>query len=96
MSGAKYLSIMDPSIFYEAVTASDTVNFTGPAGAPSAPGGDVLSIGIWVGVAGNVVAVRDDDTTVIFTGAIAGVVLPIRCKRINSTSTTATDMVALF
>ena len=96
MSGL-YLAAMDPSLFYEAVTASDTVNLTGPTtGAVKGASGDVLSVGIWVGVAGNVVAVRDDDTTVIFTGAIAGVVLPIKCKRVNSTSTTATDMVALF
>ena len=96
MSGARYLTTMDPSIFYEAVTPSDTVNFIGPADAAKGPGGDVLSVGVWVGVAGVVVAVRDDDTTITFTSAIAGVVLPIKCKRINSASTTATDMVALF
>ncbi len=95
-SGARYLTAMDPSLFYEAVTPSDTVNFTGPANAAKGAGGDVLAVGVWVGVAGIVVAVRDDDTTVTFTSAIAGVVLPIKCKRINSTTTTATDMVALF
>ena len=93
---SQYLEAMNPSLFYEAVTPSDTVNFTGPVGLAAGPGGDVLANAIFIGVGGIVVAIRDDDTTVTFTGTIAGSILPIKCKRINSTTTTATDMVALF
>ena len=93
---SQYLESINPSLFYEAVTPSDTVNFTGPIGLAPGPGGDVLANAIFVGVGGNLVVVRDDDTTVTFTGAVAGSILPMKCKRINSASTTATDMVALF
>lgn len=92
---SQYLTAMDPALFYEAVTPSDTVNFTGPVIA-AGPGGDVLANAIFVGVGGNMVAIRDDDTAITFTGVIAGSVISIKCKRINATSTTATDMVALF
>lgn len=67
-----------------AVTKSDTVNFEpGPCDA------------LYVGGAGIVVAVFEDGTTVNFT-AIAGGILPIRIKRVNSTTTTATLTVALY
>jgi hypothetical protein len=68
-----------------AITPSDTVNF--PLGPPEA---------IYVGGAGVVVLVFNDDTTVSVT-AIAGAWLPFRSvKRVNSTSTTATVMVACY
>jgi len=41
------------------------------------------------------VAVLQDDSTVNFT-CVAGQVLPIRAKRVNSTTTSATLMVALY
>ena len=53
-----------------------------------------LCSAIWVGGAGNVVAVLQDDTVVTF-GAAVGSVIPIRAKRVNSTNTTATLLVAL-
>ena len=91
------LEDINPSLHYETVTPSDTVNFTGPLPAQIVgPSGDVLAKAIFVGVGGIVIAVRDDDITVTFTGVVAGSIIPIKCKRINSTSTTATDMVALF
>ncbi len=96
MSTESLLDGIDPSLFYEAVTTSDTINFTGPSDNIAAgPSGDALCNAIFVGVGGVVIAVRDDDTTVTFTGAVAGSILPIKCKRINNSST-ATDMVALF
>jgi hypothetical protein len=67
-----------------AITKSDTVNF---------PNG--LTDAIYVGGAGVVVAVMDDDTAVNFT-AVAGEILPLKAKRVNSTTTTATLMVALY
>ena len=75
---------MQSSWVYAAVTPSDSTDF------------DVLTRAIYVGGAGNVVAVRRDGTTVTFTGVPAGSVLPIACRRINSTSTTATSIVALY
>ncbi len=94
---ASILEGINPSRFYEAVTPSDSVNFTGPGLSTSnGPSGDPLCQAIYIGVGGNMVAVRDDDTTVTFTGVVAGTIVPVQAKRINSTSTTATNMVALF
>lgn len=69
---------------WDAITKSDTVNFTRG-----------LCDAIYVGGAGIVVAVQEDGTAVNFT-AVAGEILPIAAKRVNSTTTTATLMVALF
>ena len=70
-----------PAERYEAVTPSDAVNFSRVCRC------------IYVGGAGNVVAVRKDGTAVTFTGVLAGTFLPIRAIRVNATNTTATDMV---
>lgn len=68
-----------------AISKSDTVNFPqGPCAA------------IYVGVTGIVVAVLEDDSAVTFKGVPAGAMLPVKAKRVNSTTTTATDMVALY
>lgn len=75
-----------------AITKSDTVNI-----AVATPvGQNCRMLGIYVGGAGNIVAVFDDDTTQTFTGCLAGTILPIACKRVNSGSTTATNLLALF
>jgi len=67
-----------------AITPHDTTNIaTGPADA------------VYVGGAGNVVVVFENDSTVTMT-APAGAILPVRAKRVNSTSTTATALVALY
>lgn len=71
------------SWFYEAVTPSDSTDLGS------------LCRAIYVGGAGNVVAVRHDGTAVTFSSVPAGTVLPIAVRRINSTSTTATSIVAL-
>lgn len=77
-------SMADPAEFAEAVTKSDTVNFTG--GAARA---------LYVGGAGDVAVVLKSGTAVTFVGVPAGTILPVECKRVNSTSTTATSIVAL-
>ena len=71
------------------------MNFTGPDGNVDDES-DVLCNALFIGVGGIVVAIREDDTAITFTGAVAGSILPIKCKRVNSTTTSATDMVALF
>ncbi|CAB4187147.1 hypothetical protein UFOVP1601_51 [uncultured Caudovirales phage] len=66
-----------------AITKSDTVNF------------DRLTDAIFVGGAGIVVVVFEGGEAVNFT-CVAGQILPVRAKRVNSTTTTATLMVALY
>mgnify|MGYP001163372299 CR=1 FL=1 len=70
---------------WEAVTASDSTDFSSG-----------ICRGLYVGTTGNVAAVMDDDTAITFVGVPAGVVLPIQARRVNSTNTTASNMVALF
>jgi hypothetical protein len=52
---------------------------------------------IYVGVAGNI-ALRlvGDSADVTFVGAAAGSILPLEASHIRSTSTTATNLVALY
>jgi hypothetical protein len=68
----------------EPITKSDTVNFV-----------RVPSDAIYVGGAGTVTVVWMNDRTEQFT-CVAGQILPVRVKRVNSTGTAATLMVALY
>jgi hypothetical protein len=72
-----------------AITPSDSADFVDNQGGPA------LTDAIYVGGAGIVVAVFQNSTTAQFT-CVAGQILPVRCKRVNTTSTTATLMVALY
>jgi nickel-dependent lactate racemase len=76
-------SFGDPAKIFEAVTPSDTVNFTGGR-----------CNFIYVGVAGDVVAICNG-VAVTFK-ALANGWHPIVCTRINLTSTTATNMLACY
>lgn len=69
-----------------AITKSDTVNFPVSANA--------IYVGT-PGATGTVVVALEDGTTVNFVGVPAGTILPIRCIRVNNTTTTASDLVAL-
>ncbi len=52
---------------------------------------------LYVGGAGDVAIVAIDDTAAVTLSSVpAGTLLPIACKKIMSTNTTATNMVALF
>lgn len=73
-----------PAKQWRAVTTSDTVNL--PAGCR----------GIYVGGAGNVVLVGDDNVAVTFTAPPVGTFIPCGAKRVNATNTTATLLVALY
>jgi hypothetical protein len=68
-----------------AITTSDTVDL--PLG---------LCDAVYVGGAGNIAGVLENGKAVTFSGALAGHVLPFKFSRINSTSTTATNLVALY
>lgn len=66
-----------------AVTPSDTVNFA-RAGW------------VFVGGAGVVAAVPDQQDTAVNFTVPAGATLPVLCKRVNLTNTTATLMVVVY
>jgi hypothetical protein len=51
--------------------------------------------GIWVGGAGIVVAVLESGQTVNLT-CVAGSLVPLKVRRVNAASTTATLLVALY
>ena len=69
---------------WRAVTPSDTVDLPQPTDA------------LWVGGAGNVAAVLQNNQPVVFTAVPAGAWLPIAVRRVNATGTTATGLVALY
>jgi hypothetical protein len=73
----------DPAQDAAAVTKSDT-----------ADQGDVRAL--FVGGSGNVSLVTALGNTVVFTGVLAGSILPVRCTKVRSTGTTATNIVALY
>ena len=74
-----------PALEAEAVTPSDSVNFS------------KLARAIYIGGAGNAVVVMENNDAITFNGLLAGTILPVRCKRVNSTGTTASmNIVALF
>lgn len=77
---------LDASSAYEffAITKSDATNF--PATVR----------GIYVGGTGDVVAITEAGAAVTFSSVPAGAILPIRAIRVNSTGTTATNMVGLY
>jgi len=78
-----------------AITKSDSVNYDGTTYSASASGKAIPADAIYVGGAGIVVAVFEDGSTCNFT-AVAGELLPLKTIRVNSTTTTATLMVALY
>ena len=56
----------------------------------------VTSRGIYVGGAGNLAVILDNDTSAVtFIGVLAGSLLPIRARRVMATITTATSIVAV-
>lgn len=73
-----------------AITTSGTTNFVNQGSSSG-----VLCSAVWVGGAGVMAAVFEDDSVVNFTCA-AGTLVPIQIKRVNVTNTTATLMVALY
>lgn len=88
---------MDVTVYTHAVaiTKSDTVNYDGSTYAANAATKAIPADAIYVGGAGIVVAILENGQAVNFT-AVAGQILPLRTIRVNSTTTTATLMVALY
>ena len=77
------LTLQSPAIHAEAVTPSDTVNL----GAQSRS--------LFVGTGGNIAVVMADGSTATFTNVPGGFVLPICVTRVNSTNTTASNIVSI-
>lgn len=68
-----------------AVTPHDSTDFTYACRA------------LYIGGAGNIsVQTIGGQSAVVFVGLPAGTILPVRATRVNSTSTTATSIVALY
>lgn len=63
-----------------------------------ADGSDLANVtrALFIGGAGNLNVDTADGDTVLFTGIPAGFLLPLAVKRVRSTSTTATNIVALW
>jgi hypothetical protein len=76
-------SMSYPAEHAEAVTPSDSTDLL------------IVSRALWIGGAGNISVVMSSGVTVTFSGILAGSMLPIRVSRVRSTSTTATNIVAI-
>lgn len=74
---------INPSSVLTSVVKSDSVNFAQEVRQ------------IYVGTGGDVVVVKQDNTTVTFKNVNSGTTIgPFYIKRVNSTGTTASDMIA--
>ena len=67
-----------------AVTPSDSTNLTS------------IARSLYVGTAGNVTLLTVGQNVVTFSNVQSGSILPVRTIRVNATSTTATNIVALY
>lgn len=66
-----------------------------PADGSDLAGG--IAKALYVGAAGNVaLQAAEDSSAVTLVGVAAGTILPIRVKRVMSTNTTASSIVALY
>lgn len=77
-----------------AIVKSDTVDQP-QVGSNVVAGGVPCFDALYVGGAGIVVLALPDNTTQQFT-CVAGQVLPVKGRRVNNTTTTATLMLALY
>lgn len=73
-----------PAVLATAVTPSDSADL------------GFKTRGLYIGVGGDVNVDMTNGDTVLFKGASAGSILPISVRRVRSTSTTATNIVALY
>lgn len=86
----------DPFVNYPTQLESPAADFYAITPSDSADETEAFR-GIYVGVGGDVaVAPLDGSAAVVFKNAGAGTTIPVRGVRVNSTSTTATDLVGLL
>lgn len=82
---AWYKNASDPANGAAVITPSNTTDLT------------VYARGIYVGVGGHItVDMTDSGTNIQFLSVPQGTILPIQVKRVYSTGTTATNLVALL
>lgn len=75
---------------------SDTYNLYGPITTSDTVDLPTVTDALWVGGVGNVVAVREDGQAITVLAVAAGTLLPLKVRRVNATSTTATNILALY
>jgi hypothetical protein len=76
------------------IAKSDTVNFVDDS--TNNPKAYICCSGIFVGTTGDVAIVEASGTVKTFKNIASGQFLPVSAIRINSTNTTASDMLALI
>jgi len=76
--------LIDPSDYAVAVTPSDSADLA------------KVSRGLYVGASGDVKVDLASGETVTFVALAAGIVHPLQVRRVYSTDTTATDIVAVY
>lgn len=90
VSAGRGAATAGPAIDAAAVTPSNTVRLVDGAGNSR------TAVALFVGGAGNVAVTTEAGSTAVFTGVLAGTILPIRCTHVRATSTTATNITAMF
>ena len=81
----EYRDLDDPAIHAFAITAHNTDDLA------------YVTRGLYVGVSGDVkVDMRGGESAVVFTGLAAGVIHPLRVKRVYDTDTDATNIVGVY
>lgn len=75
---------------FTAITNSDSVNIAGPK-----PLTDAIFVGT-AGTGGIIVAIQQDGNTVTLNNVIAGTIYPIAVKRVNSSTTSASNLIACY
>jgi len=76
--------LSDPGSGHFSITPSDSTDFTN------------VTRGIYVGVGGDIVIVAKEGGALTYKNALAGTIIPVRATRVNSTSTTATNLIGIF
>lgn len=79
-----YRGIDGPGVGAASVTPNDSTDLT------------IYSRALYIGGDGNVKVTMFNGDEVTFVGLIAGTLLPVRAKRVWSTGTTATNIVAVY
>lgn len=80
----KQSGLTEPAGSLAAVTPSDDTDMT------------YWAVALYVGTAGHVKLTCWGGDTATFKNVAAGSVLPVRCRRVYATGTTASDIVGLF
>lgn len=78
------MSYADPASGVFSVTPHNSTNFSQNARA------------LYVGSGGTISLVAADGTQATFAGVPSGYVLPVQCKRVNATGTTAANIVGML